>query len=64
MERRNCVGRANDCAGVIGKVKFQCRLHLLPFITSDRILHKRHVVSEFGGVTHCRIDAGIRLSDR
>src|SRR6266850_5463716 len=52
---------AKDRGGIIGEIEFQCRLHLFPSEAGDRILHQGYVVSEFCGVTHRRVDAGIRL---
>src|SRR3981189_2491807 len=61
FERRYCVSGAKDSGGIIGEIEFQCRLHLFPIEAGDRILHQGYVVSEFCGVTHRRVDAGIRL---
>src|SRR5258707_12679258 len=61
FERRYCVSGAKDRTSIIGEIDFQCRLHLFPSEAGDRILHQGYVVSEFCGVTHRRVDAGIRL---
>jgi hypothetical protein len=56
FERRYRVRAAKDRGGIIGEIDFQCRPHLFPLVTGDRILHQGDVVSEFCGVTHRRVE--------